>query len=108
VVYDKFDLDIARGELISVFGHNGSGKSTLINMIAGLITPDAGEVCCSPACPLMWHRADDFRGAASPTAFLEYNGRSTELCGCSGSDPERKRGSWRDIHVPESASCATP
>src|SRR3954451_7002543 len=35
VIYDKFDLDIPRGELISVFGPNGCGKSTLINMIAG-------------------------------------------------------------------------
>ena len=44
VVYDKFDLDIPRGKLISVFGPNGCGKSTLINMIAGLIPPDGGEV----------------------------------------------------------------
>jgi NitT/TauT family transport system ATP-binding protein len=44
VIYDNFDLDIPRGELISVFGPNGCGKSTLINMIAGLMPMDAGEV----------------------------------------------------------------
>src|SRR3977135_3980521 len=44
VIYDDFDLDIPRGELISVFGPNGCGKSTLINMIAGLIPADAGEI----------------------------------------------------------------
>jgi len=44
VIYDKFDLDIPRGELISVFGPNGCGKSTLINMIAGLIPLDEGQV----------------------------------------------------------------
>jgi NitT/TauT family transport system ATP-binding protein len=43
-VYDGFDLDIPRGELVSVFGPNGCGKSTLINMIAGLIPADAGEI----------------------------------------------------------------
>jgi NitT/TauT family transport system ATP-binding protein len=43
-VYNRFDLDIPRGKLVSVFGPNGCGKSTLINMIAGLIPPDAGEV----------------------------------------------------------------
>ncbi len=43
-IYEKFDLDIPRGELITVFGPNGCGKSTLINMIAGLIPLDAGEV----------------------------------------------------------------
>jgi NitT/TauT family transport system ATP-binding protein len=44
VIYDNFNLDIPRGELISVFGPNGCGKSTLINMIAGLIPLDAGQV----------------------------------------------------------------
>jgi NitT/TauT family transport system ATP-binding protein len=44
VIYDNFDLDIPRGELISVFGPNGCGKSTLINMIAGLIPADKGEI----------------------------------------------------------------
>ncbi|MPZ55963.1 MAG: ATP-binding cassette domain-containing protein [Rhizobiales bacterium] len=43
-VYDRFDLDIPRGELISIFGPNGCGKSTLINLIAGLIPVDAGEI----------------------------------------------------------------
>jgi NitT/TauT family transport system ATP-binding protein len=44
VVYDRFDLDIPRGRLVSVFGPNGCGKSTLINLIAGLIPSDAGEI----------------------------------------------------------------
>ncbi len=44
VIYQNFDLDIPRGELISIFGPNGCGKSTLINMIAGLIAPDAGQI----------------------------------------------------------------
>ena len=42
-IYEGFDLDIPRGKLVSVFGPNGCGKSTLINIIAGLIPPDAGE-----------------------------------------------------------------
>jgi NitT/TauT family transport system ATP-binding protein len=44
VVYDNFDLDIPRGELISIFGPNGCGKSTLINMVAGLIPVDSGQI----------------------------------------------------------------
>ena len=43
-IYERFDLDIPRGKLVSVFGPNGCGKSTLINIIAGLIPPDAGGV----------------------------------------------------------------
>jgi NitT/TauT family transport system ATP-binding protein len=43
-IYDNFDFDIPRGKWMSVFGPNGCGKSTLINMIAGLIPADAGEI----------------------------------------------------------------
>src|SRR5690349_23348517 len=43
-LYENFDLDIPKHKLVSVFGPNGCGKSTLINMIAGLIPPDAGEI----------------------------------------------------------------
>jgi NitT/TauT family transport system ATP-binding protein len=43
-IYENFDLDLPRGKLISVFGPNGCGKSTLINMIAGLLPPDQGEI----------------------------------------------------------------
>jgi len=44
VVYDRFDLDIPRGRFVSIFGPNGCGKSTLINMIAGLVPADGGEI----------------------------------------------------------------
>ena len=44
LVYDKFDLDIPRGRIISVFGPNGCGKSTLINLMAGLVPKDGGEI----------------------------------------------------------------
>jgi len=36
-------LTIRRGERWSVMGKNGAGKSTLLKMIAGQVTPDAGE-----------------------------------------------------------------
>lgn len=44
VIYDNFDLDLPRGKVVSVFGPNGCGKSTIINMIAGLIPVDKGDV----------------------------------------------------------------
>ena len=43
-LYEDFNLDIPKGKIVSVFGPNGCGKSTLINMIAGLIPIDAGEI----------------------------------------------------------------
>ena len=38
------DLQIYSGECFGLLGHNGSGKSTIINMIAGLIKPDEGQI----------------------------------------------------------------
>jgi putative ABC transport system ATP-binding protein len=38
------DLDIRRGEYISIMGPSGSGKSTLFNAIGGLDKPDSGSV----------------------------------------------------------------
>jgi NitT/TauT family transport system ATP-binding protein len=43
-LYQNFNLDIPKGKIISVFGPNGCGKSTLINMIAGLVPIDSGQI----------------------------------------------------------------
>ena len=43
-LYENFDLDIPKRSIVSVFGPNGCGKSTLINMIAGLVPIDAGQI----------------------------------------------------------------
>ncbi len=43
-LYADFNLDIPRGQIMSIFGPNGCGKSTLMNMIAGLVPADAGEI----------------------------------------------------------------
>ncbi len=43
-VYSGFDLDVRRGDILAVFGPNGCGKSTLINMAAGLLPKDGGEI----------------------------------------------------------------
>src|SRR5437762_6532552 len=41
---DGVQLDIRRGEYISIMGPSGSGKSTLFNMIGGLDKPSEGKV----------------------------------------------------------------
>jgi putative ABC transport system ATP-binding protein len=38
------DLDVPRGEFLSVVGPSGSGKSTLFHIIGGLTPPSSGEV----------------------------------------------------------------
>ena len=41
---NDLSLDIEAGRFTAIMGPSGSGKSTLLNMLAGLDTPDSGEV----------------------------------------------------------------
>ena len=40
----NIDLDVKHGESLAVIGNNGAGKSTLLQTLAGIITPDEGEI----------------------------------------------------------------
>ena len=41
---DGLDLRVFEGEVFGLLGPNGAGKSTTINLICGLLTPDAGVI----------------------------------------------------------------
>lgn len=43
-LYQNLNLDLPKGKIVSIFGPNGCGKSTLMNMVAGLIPVDSGEI----------------------------------------------------------------
>lgn len=44
VVLDGVDLDIERGEFVTLMGVSGSGKSLLVKMLIGLLPADAGTI----------------------------------------------------------------
>ena len=43
---EGINLDIRRGEFVSLIGHSGCGKSTLLNLVAGLLRPSQGALLC--------------------------------------------------------------
>ena len=43
-VLKNINLEVKEGEFVAILGFSGTGKSTLMNMIAGLETPDKGNV----------------------------------------------------------------
>lgn len=44
IAVDDMSLSLASGEVMGLLGPNGAGKSTTMKMIAGLLSPDAGQV----------------------------------------------------------------
>lgn len=43
-ILEKFNLDIGKGEFLTIIGSSGCGKTTLLKMINGLLIPDTGTV----------------------------------------------------------------
>jgi len=44
VAVDHVSFELERGQLLGLLGPNGAGKTTTVSMIAGLVTPDGGDV----------------------------------------------------------------
>jgi ATP-binding cassette subfamily F protein 3 len=59
-VYDKLNFEAERGQRTVLVGPNGAGKSTLLKLLAGVLTPQAGE-------RILGHNA-------TPGYFAQYRG----------------------------------
>jgi putative ABC transport system ATP-binding protein len=75
VALDHIDLDVARGEFVSLMGPSGSGKTTLLNIIAGLDVPDTGSVLLDGVdlSTLADHQLADLRLAKLGFVFQAFN-----------------------------------
>jgi ABC-type sugar transport system ATPase subunit len=48
-VLDEVSLALASGEVVGLVGENGSGKSTTMNIVAGVLAPDSGDMTIANA-----------------------------------------------------------
>ena len=44
VAVDNMNLEVDKGEIVSLIGPNGAGKTTVLNLISGIYQVDTGEV----------------------------------------------------------------
>ena len=44
VIYDGLNLDVYKGETLTIIGGSGVGKSVMLKMLVGLLKPDAGSI----------------------------------------------------------------
>lgn len=74
-VLKGIDLDIARGEFVSIMGSSGSGKSTLLNIIGILDNYDTGEYLLNgvPIVNLSETRAAEYRNRMIGFIFQSFN-----------------------------------
>ncbi len=101
-IFEGVDLELRQGEYLAIMGESGVGKSTLLNLLAGLDTPDHGQVLLEgidlallddDATTLLRRRAVGFVFQAFhvlPYLSVEQNvALPLDLLGCPG--PERGR-----------------
>lgn len=44
IIFNNLNLEIKKGEFVTIIGGNGAGKSTLMNLISGSEFPDSGKI----------------------------------------------------------------
>jgi ribose transport system ATP-binding protein len=65
-------MEVYPGEVHALLGENGSGKSTLAKCIAGVYTPDQGELLFRGV-PVFFHNPTEARGQGIATIYQEFS-----------------------------------
>ncbi len=58
---DDINLELRKGEILSLLGENGSGKTTLMNMLGGIYYPDEGSIAINGEDVTIASPKDSFR-----------------------------------------------
>jgi len=75
VILDISSLTIKQGEHLFIEGPSGSGKSTLLSLLAGVLTPQQGDICIldQPLHLLTASQKDVFRADHIGFIFQQFN-----------------------------------
>jgi len=75
VILDISSLAINQGEHLFIEGPSGSGKSTLLSLLAGVLTPQEGDICIldQPLHLLTASQKDTFRADHIGFIFQQFN-----------------------------------
>lgn len=78
-VLDHVDLQIDRGEIVTLVGLNGSGKTTLVRVLLGLSTPDSGRVRRAPGLRIGYSPQRVHRDAILPLTVERFLALGTRV-----------------------------
>ena len=72
---DNISFTVEKGEILGIIGLNGSGKTTLLQTIAGLYTPDVGNIKIHASSQL-WRMPTEIRPITNSTKYSSAWGGS--------------------------------
>ncbi len=95
-VVDGFDLNMKRGEFVSLIGHSGCGKSTVLTMVAGLTDVSLGGIVLDGR---EVYQAGPDRAVVfqAPSLFPWLSARENVLLGCDEVYPTASRAEKAEI-----------
>src|SRR5256885_13790545 len=68
----SFDMDVRRGEFVSLIGPSGCGKSTLLRIVGGLLDPDEGVITVDGRSPRANRSEKQFGFVTQTPALLPW------------------------------------
>lgn len=71
-ILSHISLELVRGEILTMVGLNGAGKSTLVKVLAGLLSPDSGEVRRKPGIRIGYCPQHAFPDAILPMSARDF------------------------------------
>ncbi|MER6995519.1 ABC-F family ATP-binding cassette domain-containing protein [Streptomyces sp. NPDC000410] len=90
-LFSGLDLVVAPGDVIGLVGANGAGKSTLLRLLAGLDTPEQGELRLSPPHATVGHLPQEPERRADETV-RQFLARRTGVAAAQAAMDEATQG----------------